>query len=199
MSEYIVAMTIKSEAILGSGISNVYIHEDCLYDENGFVYFHSKSLKGLFHKTAQNLKIKNRELFFEKDKKSGILTFTNLELPDSIKNILNSDNLSKEEILGLQTNIRQFISIDENGVTKESSLRNIRTINDGIILLGKINTSKELDADEVKDLLFIIKATRNVGMMRNRGRGKVEFQLFNENGDDLAEKYKKGAEKYEVV
>ena len=34
-----------------------------------------------------------------------------------------------------------------------------------------------LTEKEKRDLLFILKATRNIGLMKNRGRGEVEFKI----------------------
>ena len=212
MSKYKLVMIIKSEAILGSGISNVFIHEDCSYDENGFVYYHAKTLKGIFHKTAEKIGIKNIDVLFgaegnnedkgiaenqKENKKSNItqqeknitqkngkLIFSNLEVPKEIVQIVNENSkLNTNEVLNLQTNIRQFIKINKNGTTEDGSLRNIRTIKDGMILLGEVYAEKILNEEEEKEFLFVLKATRNIGTMRNRGRGEVEFKLFKDNID----------------
>ena len=190
MKIYKLVLVIKSEAILGSGISNVYIHEDCLYDERGFVYYHSKTLKGVLHNIAEKLGIseENRNLFFGNEKREGSLIFSNLEIPAEIKKIVKDEKLLESDILNLQTNIRQFIKIGESGVTESGSLRNIRTIKDGIVLIGEIKSEKELTAEQERDLLFILKAVRNIGMMKNRGRGEVEFKIYN-GSKNLAEVY----------
>ena len=190
MKIYKLVLVIKSEAILGSGISNVYIHEDCLYDERGFVYYHSKTLKGMLHNIAEKLGIReeNRNLFFGNEKREGSLIFSNLEIPAEIKKIVKDEKLLESDILNLQTNIRQFIKIGESGVAESGSLRNIRTVKDGIVLIGEIKSEKELTVEQERDLLFILKAVRNIGMMKNRGRGEVEFKIYN-GSKNLAEVY----------
>ncbi len=204
MVTYELALIIKSEAIFGSGISNVYIHEDCQYDENGFIYYHSKTLKGLLHRTGKNLfgddnKIvkslfgseADEEIEEKKEKKfkenstekeeserkinEGKLIFSNLELPNEIKEIVKKEQLSIGEILKIQTNIRKFIKIGASGVNE--NLRTVRTVKDGIVLTGQIKIKMGLTEKEKRDLLFILKATRNIGLMKNRGRGEVEFKI----------------------
>ena len=75
----------------------------------------------------------------------------------------------------IQTNIRKFIKIGASGVNE--NLRTVRTVKDGIVLTGQIKIKMGLTEKEKRDLLFILKATRNIGLMKNRGRGEVEFKI----------------------
>ena len=198
MEIYKLVLVIKSEAILGSGMSNVYVHEDCLYDERGFIYYHSKTLKGILHNSAEKLGIseKHRKLFFGNESIEGKLIFSNLEIPKEIKEIVRNESLSETDTLNLQTNIRQFIKIGNNGTTENGSLRNIRTVKDRMVLIGEIKSQDELTIEQEKDLLFILKAVRNIGMMKNRGRGEVEFKIYHES-ENLEKVY--GGIKYDEM
>lgn len=206
MSNYKIKAVIKSEAIFGSGKSKGQINEDSKYDEDGFVYYSGKTLKGMIKKTS-NLIIDNCKEFEnfdelkgiydklfgkenskigkENSENSGKIHFSNLEISKEMKNkLLNEFKLTSSEILSAMTNIRNFIKIDnEKGVTAEGSLRNIRTIKENMVFfsdLGELN----LEDKEKKFLALVVRNTKNLGMNISKGRGEVKLTLL-EDGEEL--------------
>lgn len=193
ISNYKIKAVIKSEAIFGSGKSKGQINEDSKYDEDGFVYYSGKTLKGMIKKTS-NLIIDNckafenfdelkkiyDELFGKENSKiSEQMHFSNLEISKEMKNkLLNEFKLTSSEILSAMTNIRNFIKIDnEKGVTAEGSLRNIRTIKENMVFfsdLGELN----LEDKEKKFLALVVRNTKNLGMNISKGRGEVKLALL---------------------
>lgn len=197
MAEYKIKAVIKSDAIFGSGKSKGQIHEDCQYDEDGFVYYGGKTLKGMLRKTGKMiidnyLKIDNEngkkleetliKLFgseYVKDRAEGILRFEDLKVSEELRNKVKSkSNAQPDEVLNAMTDINSFIKIDSTkGVTEEKTLRNIRTIKKEMVFyskLGEINLSD----DEEKLLDLIVKNTNYLGMNISKGRGEVELKLY---------------------
>ena len=74
------------------------------------------------------------------------------------------------------TDLRYQTAIDDKGITKEGSLRNLRVVDAGIVFEGNIEIS---GGSEVHDIILALalKNLRNVGAKRNRGLGNVECVL----------------------
>lgn len=193
MANYRIKAIIESETIFGSGKSRGQINEDCQYDEDGFIFYNAKALKGVLRSTGELIinSCKEKELeekfyklfgatYFEdvKNRNNGELRFSNLQISDEMKKALK-DLGNKHEILQAMTNIRQFIRIDKNGVTKENSLRNIRTIKEKMVFYSELG-EHELTNEE-KFLALIVKSTKYLGMNISKGRGKVKLSLLKDN------------------
>ncbi len=196
MAEYKIKVIIKSEAIFGSGKSKGQIHEDCLYDKDGFIYYSGKTLKGMLRKTAKLITDNCKELKgsieglfgtdYDDSKKclesrsEGKLRFSNLTVSEGIRNNLKANlNPTSLEVLSAMTHIRNFIKIGKNGVTEKGALRNIRTIRENMVLfseLGKLDLERE-----EKLLALIVKNTRHLGMNVSKGRGEVKMTLLKDN------------------
>ncbi|WP_031556047.1 RAMP superfamily CRISPR-associated protein [Oribacterium sp. FC2011] len=188
-----IKMNIISDTIIGSGQS-VPGAEDItiLVDREGFPYYKGGSLKGIFREEYSNLLYWNdcsedevkKELFnllgsngFSSDADETKLRFTNFELSEAVKNVIRKEGLSANEVNEAFTTVRTFTAIDnDNGMVKEGSLRQARCLKKGITLYGNITCSKEQE-ETVKEVLSLIKW---IGSMRNRGFGRVGFEIVRE-------------------
>ncbi len=188
MAKYKIKVVIKSEAIFGSGKSKGQIHEDCLYDKDGFIYYNGKTLKGMLRKTAElisnhckNQKDRIEGLFgaeYDNEHKEGKLRFSNLTVSDGMKYKLTEElKATPSEVLSSMTHIRNFIKIEGNGVAKDGALRNIRTIREKMVLFCELG-DLYINTDEEKLLALIVQNTRYLGMNVSKGRGEVEMTLL---------------------
>ncbi len=188
-----IKMNIISDTIIGSGQS-VPGAEDItiLVDREGFPYYKGGSLKGIFREEYSNLlywnnntkadvKAKLFELLgsngFSTDADETKLRFTNFELSDAVKKVIRNEDITANEVTDAFTTVRTFTAIDnDNGMVKEGSLRQARCLKKGITLYGNITCSEEQE-ETVKEVLSLIKW---IGSMRNRGFGRVEFEIVRE-------------------
>lgn len=191
MAEYRIKAVIKSEAIFGSGKSKGQIHEDCLYDNDGFIYYNGKTLKGVLRKTAKlisNHYKKQKEriegLFgaeYDNERKEGKLRFSNLTVSNGMKYKLKEElEATPTEVLLSMTYIRNFIRVENNGVAQDGALRNIRTIREKMVLFCDLG-DLDISIEEEKLLALIVQNTRYLGMNVSKGRGEVEMTLLKDN------------------
>jgi len=180
-----VKMELISDAIFGNGMS-VPGGEDIAVqtDENGFPYLKGSTLKGIFREQLENhlawidydTNIAGILLGNEGDDSDDArkLVFPDMRLPMSVTSrVLAEIGDDKDIVTDSMTNIRTFTAIDENGMTKEHSLRQARCVNKGLTFYGIIKC-KPQDQGLVSEVLTEIKW---VGSMRNRGFGKVKFSI----------------------
>ncbi|MBQ8639964.1 MAG: hypothetical protein IJ468_12430 [Lachnospiraceae bacterium] len=184
-----IKMTLLSDAVFGSGIS-VPGGEDIsvITDEEGFPYYKASSLKGVFREEAENLM--NWKGKSESEIASWINTrlgksgdsnlnevqkirFRDFSLSDKVKAIVNQQMKNNpEQIQHAFSYLRAFTALDEEGMVKKGSLRNVRCLKNGLIFYGEINCMAD-DEAMVEEILSCIKW---VGTMRNRGFGKVKLE-----------------------
>lgn len=116
---------------------------------------------------------------------SSILRISNFHIDtktrDWIKYSTNrKDNpISPNKILEAFTRIRYQTS--ENAKTraaKKGSLRSSRVILKGKKLYGRLNWLEEPSNNDLRLLALVLRATRNAGWSRNRGRGAVKFSFY---------------------
>lgn len=132
MSKYFIKVTLLSEAIFNSGEEEQnLVNEKVLTDENGFVYFHAKTLKGQLRSRGAWIAKRLEELDKEKDEdkrastgfnesieklfgsefqktapKRGMMTLSNLELNKEVQNYLMA--LNREEHEDIYYNITPY-------------------------------------------------------------------------------------------
>lgn len=222
-SDYTLKIKICSEAIFTGGEkeSNL-VQSKALTDENGFVYFHAKSLKGqlkrqgfwlldqyknfadqkraeeflgsliaLFGINDEEINLHYPKYYntYRSDKpfmEQGIMSLSNLELPEAIRNyflnLLKEDEesgyyrLSYHELLEAQTNIRTGIQL-EDGVIKNHMFNTYHTVKEGLVFYSKLSFTSKPDG-YLPDLMRIIYSLDRIGAGIHRGRGQVEAKLL---------------------
>ena len=182
---------------LGSGGADVNVDAEVVHDEYGLPYFPAKRLKGLIYESALEVlemsKLSGSEFFAEQD----LANLFKRTVDSSIDLIIHDfylanyeemakswaylqdkygDIVTAKDVLVEYTDLRYQTAIDDKGITKEGSLRNLRVVDAGIVFEGNIEIS---GGSEVHDIILALalKNLRNVGAKRNRGLGNVECVL----------------------
>lgn len=187
-----IRMQLMSDVIFGSGES-VPGGEDIsvLSDENGFPYYKGGTFKGIFREEMGNYlawtmpDVKgieaemSRLLGTDGDddiQDSDKLVFSDFTLSDYVKRQIMLETGREQAYLVLDTlsHIRYFTAISPEGIMQEGSSRQCRCVNKGLNFYSEIRCSRK-DEQLVKDVLSMIKW---VGMMRNRGFGKVKLTVI---------------------
>ena len=182
---------------LGSGGADVNVDAEVVHDEYGLPYFPAKRLKGLIYESALEVlemsKLSGSEFFAEQD----LANLFKRTVDSSIELIIHDfylanyeemakswaylqdkygDIVTAKDVLVEYTDLRYQTAIDDKGITKEGSLRNLRVVDAGIVFEGNIEIS---GGSEVHDIILALalKNLRNVGAKRNRGLGNVKCVL----------------------
>lgn len=152
---------------LGSGFSGGSKYDSAvIVDENGLPFIPGKTIKGILRQNAEMLFDKNSDFIkscfgFEGDGRS-ICHFSNLVLTSSVGDY-------KHLLFSNITNIK----IDESGITKDGSLREMEVVlplkMDGEIIF---ETPKFMD-----EMKTCIKTLRRMGLKRNRGLGRLKAMV----------------------
>ena len=179
MNKYLLKIELKSDLCSGSGYSyGGIIDSDTFFDHYGLPLIPARRLKGCFRETAKNI------LFLDEDKINKLFgrsgddcnkgfILQNAYMKDSEKlhkYIIEDKEISSIMVKELFTSIRSQTAM-ENGIAKDDSLRFTRVVNRN---LPDSIKSTEFEAvilceEELKsDLERIIRATRNIGLHRNR-------------------------------
>ena len=201
----LIEIRLKSDLMSGSGYSYAgIIDSDVCFDDAGLPYIPARRLKGCLRDTAENIlysiiTTEEVERLFGKwgnRKAEGMfLEDAVLENAAEISKALKSadeDMMNKYKVHALrqQMVLKQFsrvlgqTQIDENGAAKTNSLRYTRVVNH----FSPTDPEKELtfyarvwfDSEDEDNLKIILRATRNIGMKRNRGIGLVDCRLIKE-------------------
>ena len=197
-----IEIKLLSETIFGNGenTSNS-VDNEVLQDKLGIPYMKGKTFKGKLREEAEavaNLLEDNNETGYVdavnsmfgkegEDKSLETLKFSNCEISENIRNILleeiENGNITKEEITGAFTNVRNFTKIGHNGIAEEGSLRQTRVVKKNLKYYVDINCKRKLTSIEKGILACSIKALKNIGAMESRGKGQVQCRLLNNNKD----------------
>jgi CRISPR-associated protein Csx10 len=184
-----IKMKLLSDVVFGNGVS-IPGGEDIavLCDADGFPYYKGSTFKGIFReelerylewtgKEAQSAEIVNRLLGKSgaDDDGEGKLVFSDFRLSDAVREkiLCGIGAGKKQEILESLTHLRTFTAVDEEGMTKQGSLRVCRCVNKGIYFYSEIQCNGE-DVDLIREVLPLIK---EVGTMRSRGFGRVKIEV----------------------
>ena len=204
----IIEITLKSDLCAGSGYAFAgIVDSDVCYDNIGIPYIPGKRLKGCFRETANSFlhslydEALINSLFGERGQRfSSKLTIGNAYITghDEISGFLKSkineypDKYNQQSILQQYSHIIGQTKLTENGSAEEGSLRYTRVVNhyapgdamDELTFEAPI--SGDFDDKEKETLTNIIRATKNIGLKRNRGLGSVSCNIteLKENKDD---------------
>lgn len=183
---------LRSDLCVGSGYSYAgVIDSDISYDDYGIPFIPARRLKGCMREAAEIVCPAEIETIFGKSGDNAVkgIVIGNArvegykEIVKELKGLSGQKEgaaayLTPQNILELYTNIRAQTAIETSkGIAKENSLRFIRVVNQkNLCFYADI----EYDSACQEQIKRIVKATRNLGMNRNRGLGSVRCTLSEE-------------------
>lgn len=206
--EFTLEVTALSPLHLGSGRADVNVDAEVVHDRAGLPYFPGKRLKGLIYESALEVlemselaglslftEEEMEELFQHNVQSDTQLTIPNLHLAsEEAARQMEEDWLylqqhypelvSAQDVLSLYTSLRYQTMIDrETGTAAETSLRNIRVVDEELTFCGTVR----LKGGTRKKLTILALALRNLsqaGMKRNRGFGRISCAML-QHGKDI--------------
>ena len=205
--EFTLEVAALSPLHLGSGRADVNVDAEVVHDRAGLPYFPGKRLKGLIYESALEVlemselaglnlftEEEMEELFQHNVQSDTQLTIPNLHLAsEEAARQMEEDWLylqqhypelvSAQDVLSLYTSLRYQTMIDrETGTAAETSLRNIRVVDEGLTFCGTVR----LKGGTRKKLTILALALRNLsqaGMKRNRGFGRISCAMLQQGKD----------------
>lgn len=187
---------LKSDLCAASGYSYAgLVDSDVCFDNIGIPHIPARRIKGCLRQSAEEYLLGNILTQTDIDRIFGVRG------DDSVKGLYISDAVIPEyeeikgELLGVSDNqvvdsekIRRFFSRVQgqtklkNGVAEDNSLRYTRVVNryspidkEEMTFTSNLSFFTEEDSEEIAEKIKkIAKATRNIGLKRNRGLGSVE-------------------------
>ena len=168
---------------LSSGLSaGAKLDSSVVKDENEIPYVPGKTIKGLLREIAELLYKDDtftKECFGDKGVDMGKCYFSNATLDDATKNEIVSNKL-RDNLYDVIASTKIGEKNKENetfGIAVDDSLREIEVVIP-ITLQGKI-----LDIpsqDDYEKLQKALKMIKRMGLNRNRGLGRCEFEIVEE-------------------
>ena len=205
--EFTLEVAALSPLHLGSGRADVNVDAEVVHDRAGLPYFPGKRLKGLIYESALEVlemselaglslftEEEMEELFQHNVQSDTQLTIPNLQLAseEAARQMEEDwlylqqhypDLVSAQDVLSLYTSLRYQTMIDrETGTAAETSLRNIRVVDEGLTFCGTVR----LKGGTRKKLTILALALRNLsqaGMKRNRGFGRISCAMLQQGKD----------------
>lgn len=196
-------ITLKSDLCVGSGFSYAgIIDSDVSYDKYGVPFISGRRLKGCMRDAAAMIKVSGEQLrrIFGIPGDNGTYGVTiGNAFPVSWKkkeraiqclqekSFGAAQYLTQENILAQFTMVQAQTRIEEKGVAQDGSLRFTRVVRknnfarkeDALVFEAPIMyTCREEEREQLEEQLRrILKATRHIGLKRNRGLGNVQIKL----------------------
>lgn len=190
---------LRSDLCAGSGYSYAgVIDSDVAYDDYGIPFVPARRLKGCMREAAELVCPSEAEVIFGKggdDSVKGIVLGNACienyhEFIKELRGLSNQTGgvksyLTSQNILDMYTSIRAQTSIDSStGTAKNNCLRFVRVVNQYNPLNPEENLCfyADIEYEDIwgEQIRRILKATRNMGMNRNRGLGSIRCTLINE-------------------
>lgn len=192
-----VRITLQSDLCVGSGYSYAgVIDSDVTADRYGIPYIPARRLKGCMREAAEMISAVLQsdaisELFGKRGQKvPGKLCMENARIRNYAAIVAfmeRSDflkNYSRECVLQQFTSVRAQTRMDENGIAMDNTLRFIRVVNqispltttnqpENLVFYAEVIYPEEYE----NDLAMIARATRSIGLNRNRGLGNICCEL----------------------
>lgn len=206
-----VKIELLSPIQLASGKANVVIDSDATHDEYGVPYFPAKRFKGLLYESAieimemgelceKNIIDKNAidDLFGKNENSKTEMFIHNFNLPryDEMRKAWSylqeqfPGIIDKDAVLKEYTSVRYQTKIDDNtGIAAETSLRNMRVVNTGLVFEGIIDLVGNIEDRHIQSIILAISNLRYAGAKRNRGFGHIKCTVQEIDGSTMPEKY----------
>ncbi len=210
MKVYQLKLTLLSDATFGrgdgvAGLVDVEVQHDAV----GLPYLGGRALKGvlgaecddLVHALSKALPDQKTRwqraatrLFGQSGARlegEAIMRVGPARLPRDLQAALSRDiekkTLTRSDVLDMLTTLRRQTAMDESGAPRKETLRTMRVILRDIVFSAQLIFSEEPNSDDLALLAATVKALRRVGTGRNRGRGRVQAELFAPGGEPLTE------------
>ena len=205
LQEFTLTITTLSPLHLGSGQSDVNVDAEVIHDECGLPYFPAKRLKGLIYESAlevtemntqlgtgEELRQELDELFHHGQQGKTQLIIPNLYLQDYEKMKADWAYLQQQypelfsdlDVLEQYTTLRYQTKINrETGTAADTSLHNMRVVDEGQIFSGNI----EIINGNKRQLMLLALALKNLtcaGLKRTRGFGRIDCAM-EQGGKDI--------------
>ena len=191
-----IRITLKSAATFGrgDGVPGL-IDREIEHDEHGFPFLRGKTLKGLLAESAENVVytvagenpesewVKAKNVLFGQSGRGlderGILHIGDAQLPPALRNAILNEKWKPDDVLYSLTGTRRQTSINEHGAPEHASLRAMRVLLPGVMLIAPLGFSgaKEPDSTQLQLLAATVLDVRHAGTGRNRGRGWLHAEL----------------------
>jgi CRISPR-associated protein Csx10 len=179
-------MTTLSSVVCASGESTTQFDVDVRYCRFGFPYIPGKTFKGVLRESALEVcdiigidyKIIDTLFGVPENKDSGDLKFNNIKIfgyDDFYQELEKSNLLDPNFVKEHYTTVLHQTTIEE-GITKKGSLRKYRVIKEDVVFETEIETN-DLTDESIDFLKKALLHLRYIGLRRNRGFGKVKFEI----------------------
>ena len=202
MQSYRLRLELLSDATFGrgDGVAGA-VDVEVQHDEVGLPYLGGRTLKGLLGAECADI-VHALQLALPNDQASrwrataarlfgrsgaalsgeAILRVSAACLPDDLRQALLDDirgeRLTQTDILETITALRRQTAMDEWGAPLENTLRTMRVILRKTVFWASLDFLTEPNKDDLALLAACVKAFRRAGTGRNRGRGRVEAELY---------------------
>ncbi len=203
-------LTLLSDTTFGrgDGVAGL-VDAEVEHDEYGMPYLRGRTLKGLLAGEAANILFALKQ-FAAADKierwekavqylfgspGSTLETIAALHvgdacLPDDLRQAVAADidaqKYTAGDVLESLTTIRRQTAMDESGVPEKGTLRAMRVVLRDTTFEANLHFIQPPDDDALALLAACTKALRRVGTGSNRGRGRVQATLVDDNQDVTA-------------
>ncbi|MCP4419883.1 MAG: RAMP superfamily protein [Chloroflexi bacterium] len=211
MTQYQIQLKLLSDTTFsrGDGVAGL-IDREVEHDEYGLPYLHGRTLKGLlgeeadnlldamqqFDEDAANVWRKTRNNLFGtggSDEKVGAnVHYSPAQLPGDLRETIRltlkktKDNrLTRQDVLESLTSVRRQTAVNGDGLPHDGSLRSMRVIVRQTTFTSRLHCSKALDKKEIALLSAAVMALHRAGTGRNRGRGHLQADLLDAEGNSL--------------
>lgn len=207
-------LTLLNDATLGrgDGVAGL-VDAEVQHDAYGLPYLGGKTLKGLLaaecaeilHTLALS---KNNQMDKWQEaatslfgipgsdmETAGRLIVGNAQLPDDLRRWIQADFRGLNEAdkgkrqranLASLTAVRKQTAVDaQTGAAKDNTLRTMRVIVRGVSLTARLDFTKPIPERACWLLAAAAQALRRAGTGRNRGRGRVQATLLNEQNEPV--------------
>lgn len=205
---------LNSDSLIASGEGyGSVIDSDIVFDEFGIPYIPARRIKGclkdslkeiadIFHNSNIDKELTLDKLFGNNKKSlNSSASFSNLKIKDYENNSkwLNyiqkefSEYVSSSIVTSFFTEIRQQTCIDDDGVSKEHSLRTSRVLKKGLEFEGNIEITSD-DNAVLDSLILACLNLRKIGSNRTRGFGEISCEIYNDKNKELSSDFIKNLE-----
>ncbi len=206
---YYLQITLLSDTIFGSGDGLAgLVDVEVRFDENKLPYLNGRTLKGMLVmecadilaaiRTANNPEKWTRSaarLFGIPGNTDwdhpAILSIGTAQLPESFRlgivRDIETNRLTSDDVFSAMTTIRRQTAMEDSGVPKEHSLRSSRLILRSLIFESHLYFNEEPEEPDLALLAACIKSFRRCGTNRNRGSGKIQARILDENLIDITQ------------
>lgn len=207
-----VRLTLKSDATFGrgDGVAGL-VDAEVEQDEYGLPFLRGRTLKGLLVEECANILFmleETRHAALEQFTVAARLLFGragstlvddarmrvgDARLPKPLRiavaDEIRRGRLQPEDVLASLTAIRRQTAVDEETQAPErNSLRSLRVVLRGVELAATLDCDADVMNDDARALLAAcVLALRRAGSGRNRGRGRLQARLYDEQGKETTD------------